>query len=77
MKDKIWLFVLGIRLVDDEIQMTQPELLSVAEIEASLWQKYYVHSCTPHCLKIKLNPKGLQKLNAFALKKLTFANFTI
>ena len=36
MKDKIWLFILGIRLVDDEIQMTQPELLSVAEIEASL-----------------------------------------
>ncbi len=58
MKDKIWLFVLWIRLVDDEIQMTQPELLSVAEIEASLWQKYYVHSCTPHCLK-KIEPKGL------------------
>ena len=58
MKDKIWLFVLWIRLVDDEIQMTQPELLSVAEIEVSLWQKYYVHSCTPHCLK-KIEPKGL------------------
>lgn len=26
MKDKIWLFVLGIRSVDSEMQMPQPEL---------------------------------------------------
>ena len=45
MKDKIWLFILGIRLVDDEIQMPQPELVSVAEIEFALRQKFSVHSC--------------------------------
>lgn len=45
MKDKIWLFASGIRSVDNEIQMPQQELVSVAEIKSFMCQKFYVHSC--------------------------------
>ena len=59
MKDKIWLFVLGIRSVDDEKQMPQPELLRrcrnrslpVAEILCSL-----LHAALS---QNKIEPKGL------------------
>ena len=44
-KDKIWLFASGIRSVDNEIQMPQQELVSVAEIKSFMCQKFYVHSC--------------------------------
>ena len=53
MKDKIQLFVLMIRSVDCEIQIFQPKLHSVAEIEAVLWQE--VEEALEAELAIELN----------------------